>query len=328
MIIELIQESIGAIEILQDIPADLAGFVKDAAVPVAFRGVGIQSLMQEFKGDGFSAWYSRYWATKKAVVRARAEIPVLELRISLKNTLCGTWDNIANPELLPHSFQMGFVPFVQTRAIFEPGLEYQTFDIHFEFAFLQGLGLDYKTLDRFLNKVDQQQPAELCALQHPCSHLMLDSVQNILHNTYSPNGKARLLRNHVENILIAALELACKDEIQKLKLSATDREALQQVKLLIAQSCPEYPGNDVLVRKTNLNAFKLSHGFKTLFEQTPYEYFQALRFQDAKRLLREDNSVVAVAHMLEYESSTTFIKAFRKKFGMTPKQFQQKVSGR
>lgn len=42
----------------------------------------------------------------------------------------------------------------------------------------------------------------------------------------------------------------------------------------------------------------------------------------AKDLLLDGNKVNAVANELEYESATAFIKAFRKRFNRTPKQFQ------
>jgi len=147
----------------------------------------------------------------------------------------------------------------------------------------------------------------------------------LLQNSYTAAGKARLLHNNVTNILIAALEEVGKEEIDNLPLSIQDIDALHHVKELIETHCPVYPGNDVLIKKARntLNAFKLSYGFKRLFGVSPYEYFQEQRFLMAKGLLREGNKVNSVAHELEYESSTAFIKAFRQRFHRTPKQFQK-----
>jgi hypothetical protein len=327
MNIELEQEGKGQIEIFQSVPKEFQKHLIAPAIPVAVKGVHFRALMQEFRGEGFSAWFSHYWTEAPTIVRARAGIPVLELRIALKNIIRGKWEKIANAELPINCFQMGFVPYIITRAMFDGPLEYQTFDIHFELSFLKEIGIDYKTLDQFLKKVYKDEPAELSLHHHACSSFMLEAIDNILYNSYSPPGKERTLRNNVTNILIAALEKVGKDELGKLLLSKADIEALYHVKELIEKSCPLYLSNDVLVSKAHpqLNAFKLSYGFKRLFGINPYDYYLQLRFMLGKKLLREGNTVAAVAYELEYDSSTTFIKEFRKRFGQTPKYFQQNV---
>jgi AraC-like DNA-binding protein len=323
MNLEITQEGKGEIEIFQYIPPDIKNFLIRSANPLAIRGEKFKALFQEFKGEGFSAWYSRYWMDSPVVLKARGGIPILELRITLRNIIRGKWEKIINPELPVYHFQMGFVPYVVTRAIFE-GKEYETFDIHFELSFLQEIGIDYKTLARFLNLVYKEKPAELSKYSHPCSNIMIEAVNGILYNSYSPAGKAHLLRNNVTNILIAALEEVGKEEIENLPLSPADIEALHHVRELIEEYCPVYLGNDELIKKVKgvLNAFKLSFGFKRLFGVGPYEYYLERRFILAKDLLRKGNKVITVANELEYESDTAFIKAFRKRFRLTPKQFQ------
>ncbi len=325
MFIEFQEEGKGEIEIFQSVPQDMKAYLVPSASAIAFKGVNIKGLMQEFKGDGFSAWFSQYWAGSPAIVKVRAGIPVLELRIALKNIIRGKWEKIVNPELSVNCFQMGFVPYILTKALFSDGLEYQTFDIHFELSFLSKIGIDYKTLDQFLRKVDKDEPAELSNYSHACSQLMLDAIDNILHNSYTIAGKTILLHNNVTNILIAALEKIGKDELGKLLLSVSDIEALHHVRELIEKHCPIYLSNDVLVSKAHpqLNAFKLSYGFKRLFGMNPYDYYLQLRFILGKKLLREGNTVTAVANELEYDSATTFIKEFKKRFSQTPKWFQK-----
>jgi AraC-like DNA-binding protein len=325
MKIELEQEGKGQIEIFQSIPTDFKEHLIAPANPIAFQGTNVKGLMQEFRGDGFSAWYCQFWTQSPMIIKARGDMPALELRIALKNIIRGTWEKIPNAELPVHYFQMGFVPYIVTKAIFEGALEYQTFDIHFKLSFLHEFGIDYKTLDRFCNKVNKDEPAELHKYPYPCSPIMIDAVNTILNNSFSLPGKARLLRNNVTNILIAALEQVGKDEMGKLPLSPADIEALHHVRELIEKHCPVYLSNDMLVTKARprLNAFKLSYGFKRVFGINPYDYYLQLRFNLGKKLLREGNTVAAVANELEYESPTTFIKEFKKRFMYTPKYYQK-----
>lgn len=325
MNLEVKQEGYGKIELSQRIPCDKKDALIQSGNAVALTGHRCIGLFQKFQGNGFAAWYNKFWIGAPAVLQARGDMPVLELRIALRNIIKGKWDKISQAELPVNHFHMGFVPHIITTAVFEIAQVYESFDIHFELPFLEKIGIDYKTLDRFMKLVYDDQPAELSKRPFKCTNFMLDSVYILLHNSYTAAGKVRLLHNNITNILIAALEEVGKEEIDSLPLSIQDIDALHHVKELIEAHCPVYPGNDVMIKKARntLNAFKLSYGFKRLFGVSPYEYFQEQRFLMAKGLLREGNKVNSVAHELEYESSTAFIKAFRQRFHRTPKQFQR-----
>lgn len=324
MILDIEQEGKGPMEILQAVPQILQPFLLAPARPFVLIGPQFRSLMQQFSGPGFSAWYSRYWAESRQILVAKGGIPVLELRIALKNLLQGTWDKVPDPALPVHHFQMAFVPYVATRAIFEGGVEYQSFDVHFELAFLEAVGIDYHLLDKFIAGILRQEPAQLAPHPYPCTREMIQAVQTILKNDYSAAGKQRILANHVSNILIGALETVSRTERIQLPLSHRDKEALHRIREIIAASPKEWLGNEVLLGKVfpHLNAFKLHYGFKRLFGMNPYEYFQQVRFEEAKRLLEQGNKVYSVAYELDYESATTFIKAFKQRFGVTPKQWK------
>lgn len=58
---------------------------------------------------------------------------------------------------------------------------------------------------------------------------------------------------------------------------------------------------------------------------TPTDYLTNLKLNEATRLLKS-NSVTEVAYDLGYENISHFINLFRKKFGLTPKQYSLKYS--
>jgi len=323
MDLELFEEGFGMIELCTGLSPAFNALVLSTGIPLAFEGVHFKCLIQEFRGNGFSAWFNRFWTTAPSVVGARGNMAVLELRVAIKNKIAGDWEKIEQAVLPPYYFQLAYTPHVKTRAIFTTPLEYQTFDIHFDYPFLLDFGIDYKMLDTFLNCVIKKDAAVLSQEQHRCTPIMLDAIRHILHNDYSLPGKARLLKACVENILLGALELVAKVEINKVKLSRADTDAIYHVRDLIDAACPSYPGNEVLVKKAHINLFKLSIGFNRLFGKTPYEYFLEMRLLKAKELLAQGNSVTAVAYELGYESSTTFIKSFKAAFDVTPGRYQK-----
>jgi AraC-like DNA-binding protein len=316
------QEGIGKLQLLHEIPKDLNPFVLETALPVSLLGEGFKALFQKLSGKGFVVWFSRYWMHSSTVLRATDHEPALELRISLRNEIKGTWDKITAPQLPAYHYQISFVPFVVTRATFEAVTEYETFDIHFELSFLEQIGLDYKQFQLFINQVLNDQPAELSPAPRRCPPLMTEAIHSVLYNNYSTVGKARLLQTSVENILLAALEDADRIEMILPELTTQQREALQEVKRLIEESFPKYPGNRQLCKKTCLNLFLLNFGFKRLFVVNPYKYYTLLRMEKGKELLCKGESVNSVAAELEFESPRAFGKAFKTMFGMTPKEYR------
>lgn len=318
----IVQEGIGTLELLWEVPEELARFVLQSASPVGLIGEGFKALFQRLSGKGFVVWFSRYWMKAPTVLRATSHQPALELRISLRNQIRGTWDKIMQPELPAYHYQFSFVPYVVTRAKFEGGKEYETFDIHFDLSFLERIGIDYKTFQRFIEQVLKDEPAELSPGPRRCPPLMAEAIQAILHNNYSTKGKQWLLQNNVENILLAALEDVDRTETILPELTATQREALQEVKRLIEENIPYYLGNKQLCRKTYLNLFVLNFGFKRLFGVNPYKYYNLLRMELGKELLRKGESINSVAAELNFETPRAFGKAFKTMFGMTPKEYR------
>ncbi|ANH81690.1 hypothetical protein A8C56_12470 [Niabella ginsenosidivorans] len=244
--------------------------------------------------------------------------------IALRNKIKGTWDKVLQPELPAFYYQFSFVPHIATRACFDAGVEYETFDIHFELSYLEELGIDYKAFERFIEQVQKDRPTDLSPEPRRCPALMLEAVQAILRNNYSEKGKAWLLQNNVENILLAALEDVDRLETILPDLSETQTNALYEVKRLIDEAFPYYPGNKELCRKTYLNFFTLNFGFKRLFGATPYKYYNVLRMQLAKELLLRGEQVSSVAAEVDFLSPRAFARAFKEIYKMTPTEYRAK----
>lgn len=291
--------------------------------PLVMLGDTIKALSLELKGEGFAAWYNRVWTTARTIAEGRLNRPVLELRIGLRRLIHGHWKYVDLPAVAPDYFQLVFVPYVETRAIFEEAGEYQTFDVHLEVPFLEAFGVDYKLMAKFIDAVLCKQPAELVPRPYPCNREMVQLVNLLLSNEYSEVGRARQLRLHVQALLGAALEIVSREEGVGLPLTQGDIEALHEIKRLIEVHVPDYLSNDELLKRVHphLNTFKLGYGFKRLFHMNPYEYYQRLRFEKAKELLRDGDGVESVAYTIGYTESTTFVKEFRKRFGVTPREW-------
>ena len=306
-----------------EIPLDLKQFLIADTIALSLIGFHFKALFQAFPGNGFIVWFSRYQANRSTALRAKGEMSTLELRISLRGCIQGAWDKMVHAALPAFFYQFCFVPYVSTRAVFDANVVYETFDIHFELAFLESLGLDYQRFVIFLQEVAGGQAFELTPVPRRCTPLMNEAVQAVLNNNYSAQGRSRLLQHSVESILLAALEDMDGSVKMLTELSESQVNALYVVKALIEENMPAYLGNTRLCKKATLNLFTLNFGFKRLFGMNPYKYYQALRMDRAKILLQQHMAVSSIAYELNYETPRAFGKAFKEWFGMTPREWRK-----
>jgi len=69
--------------------------------------------------------------------------------------------------------------------------------------------------------------------------------------------------------------------------------------------------------------------FSEFYKHPPMEYVNKIRMTRAKEMLESDyNSVEAIAHSVGYNSIYHFSKMFKKSFGVSPSQYNKKISGR
>jgi AraC-like DNA-binding protein len=70
----------------------------------------------------------------------------------------------------------------------------------------------------------------------------------------------------------------------------------------------------------------LLRSFKHIFGSTPHQFITALRLEEAQRLLRNTEiSVTEVCFAVGFESLGTFSWLFRRRFGVSPRQYRQKI---
>ncbi|CAB3753028.1 hypothetical protein GQ57_20510 [Burkholderia sp. MSh2] len=86
------------------------------------------------------------------------------------------------------------------------------------------------------------------------------------------------------------------------------------------------PTIEQLARETGLNQLKIKRGFKAMFGTSVYALFQRERMERALHLLQR-HSVTETASMLGYSNLSHFSTAFRKQFGMLPRESRRHVLG-
>lgn len=82
-----------------------------------------------------------------------------------------------------------------------------------------------------------------------------------------------------------------------------------------------------LAAYSGINRQKLTTGFKSLFGQTIYTYYQHKRMQLAQTLLVTSDLPIKLVSKAGYGNTSNFSIAFRKFYGITPAQMRRKKQG-
>lgn len=106
-------------------------------------------------------------------------------------------------------------------------------------------------------------------------------------------------------------------------LGSNDISCIYQAKEILISNLQNPPSLVELSRQVGLNDYKLKRGFRQVFNTTVYKYLQSYRMEQAKLLLNQPLlSVGNVARNVGYSSQSRFCDAFKKTFGMTPRDYK------
>ena len=80
------------------------------------------------------------------------------------------------------------------------------------------------------------------------------------------------------------------------------------------------PSHTELAQRVGLGQTTLNKGFRAVFGVTPFAYLTRYRMEQAERLLRQLNcTVTEVANRMGYANPAQFAAAFKRQFGLTPR---------
>ena len=153
-------------------------------------------------------------------------------------------------------------------------------------------------------------------------HMLLQLMDYLKDNTGTGTGlgqspiKIKLLRGVTE--FIDAFFRVYLGEMPK-----GDRLSNQEFRAIIIKCFKDnifdkFIGIDALAFKLHISKSNFKRRFSEAFETTPFQYFREMQMAEAKRFILKGNRVEEVAFMFSFESSSNFIRAFKKVFRQTP----------
>jgi AraC-like DNA-binding protein len=111
------------------------------------------------------------------------------------------------------------------------------------------------------------------------------------------------------------------NDSQALRLSKSEINRIHEARTELEKRIPDHISIIDLAHSLAMNESKLAAGFKHLFGVTMSDYRKGVRMEKARDLLlNTDMNVTQVAMEVSYEYQSNFSNAFKRHFGLTPKE--------
>lgn len=155
--------------------------------------------------------------------------------------------------------------------------------------------------------------------------MMANLIQEMLHNPYEDKLRNFYYENCVRELLF--FHLAQSKHTAPSELEDRDIAAVYQADAIIASNLHKHFTIEKLSRMAGTNQFKLKIGFRRIFGIGVFHRLLFLRMEHAKTLLETtEKSIGEIGQLAGYDTAAGFIHAFRREFGITPREWRQEAS--
>ncbi|MGD1807115.1 helix-turn-helix transcriptional regulator [Dapis sp. BLCC M126] len=159
---------------------------------------------------------------------------------------------------------------------------------------------------------------------------MQQALQQIINCPYQGMAKQIYLESKALELISLQLTQLIQSQSEIISssfLQPDDIERIYQAKSILEANLDNPPSLMELAKKVQLNDYKLKRGFKEVFGTTTFGYLQKIRMEQGKNLLAERMLTVAgVAQTVGYKSPSRFCDAFKKHFGITPRNYRMSLN--
>lgn len=125
-----------------------------------------------------------------------------------------------------------------------------------------------------------------------------------------------------EMIYLFLSELSKRETITNYPMNVADVKAMYAIKEALCSDLSNPPDLTHLAFISNMSESKMNKLFKQIFGNSIYNYYQALRMNEAAYLIREEKlSVSETGYRLGFSNLSHFSRIFEKHIGLKPKKY-------
>lgn len=154
---------------------------------------------------------------------------------------------------------------------------------------------------------------------------MQTALQQILHCPFDGMTRCIYLESKVWELMALLIDQEleqCQEQPVVPMLKRDDIDRIHYAREILLQRFDNPPSLLELARQVGLNDCTLKRGFRQVFGNTAFGYLHEYRLEQARQLLEEGClNVSEVSRKIGFVNRSYFASAFRKKFGVTPKEY-------
>ena len=198
------------------------------------------------------------------------------------------------------------------------------------------LEIGCSTIRKVLNQMNQAAPEdekqeyspdEMLTYETLTDHQINNAIHRICQYYTQPTDESsrKLLIDHtLQELVILILQTKARSLLTKSNGSGMPR--LEFIVDYIMGNLKEELSVDILSEKACMSKPTFHRYFKKTIGLSPADFINTKRMQLAKQMLSQGPAAVGdVGHAVGYQSTSHFIKSFKKFYSLTPKQFQKQI---
>lgn len=149
--------------------------------------------------------------------------------------------------------------------------------------------------------------------------MMINLINEMFHNPYTEELRDFYYENCIRELLF--FHLVQGKNAMPGELIHKDIALIYKADAIIASNIQEHYTIDELARMINTNSLKLKLGFNKVYGVGVFKRLVFRRMEHAKTLLATTGeSIGEIAGLTGYDTVAGFIHAFRREFGVTPRE--------
>lgn len=150
---------------------------------------------------------------------------------------------------------------------------------------------------------------------------LLDTMQEIM---FLDNYGDDIIYNCSFSSLMVLINRECINQNNQLRSTSFDNKLLLEAGTYIDEHLEQKITVEDIARHVSLSASRLHHIFKAETGISVLKYVNKKRLAKAKELLKTGELVVNIYAKCGFQDYTSFFRAFKKEYNITPKEFQNK----
>lgn len=291
--------------------------------------------LPDIAGNGFykEIWfenvhigYGNASLSNSILIDFESDFETIEMHFSLKGRSYTTPENFEKSYTFEsHQHNIVYANSMSGKMLWD-SKDFQIFEINLNPAFFKKFLPENQTIsDRFRSAIEKKSSSFLSQNHHLISHKMHQIVYEIMNCKRTGLFKRMFLEAKVTELLLLQMEQIMEKPISnQAALKKSEIDKIYAVKEFLNNNLDATTTLTDLAHFVGTNEFTLKKGFKELFGNTVFGFWNDLKMEQAHQLLLDKKYTVGeVSGLIGYKNQRHFATAFKRKFGLSPSYLQQ-----